>query len=321
MSNFEITYDWLASGNDVPEIRQTMAQLTLRAGGLVLTQNEDIWSRTVRDSVLVSAYPLAMWLEAEMGYEPDECPDEVLQQARELAGKMGEATLSEILPIDGKAMSATPLANIQAMIAGPGLIGKINIPKIVHSRKGTLPWQRAVADARTLRKEMGITEGKISDAKLCDLLELRPEDVAGYAPEQRGKAALAMPGETSQTKFLLRKRRPVSKRFELARVIADAQSQTGKHHGKPWLAVTDIATARQKYQRAFAAEFLCPIDELVQVLEDDYSDENIGNAAGFFDVSEQTVNALLLNNGKLYRADDGPYRTQGPELPYAVAAW
>lgn len=449
MSNFEIAFDWLASGNDVPEIRQTMAQLTLRAGGVLLTQNEDIWSRTVRDSVLVSAYPLAMWLatswwrllheplplvnslsidwrmahepgaagagfvwpkmafasdqqhmhiwavpsnaqgqqsvrylnglpssvtvtlseftdqatsfiagvlarlaavniqhsdlaglwqevtqerfdpeaslvrrlEAEMGYDPDECPEAILQQARALAKKMGEATLSEILPIDGKAVSATPLANIQAMMLEEGLIGKFDIPKIHNSRKGTMPWQRAVADARALREEIGITGDGVKNSALYDLLGLRGEDVEGYAPDQRGKAALAMPVAENKTKILLRKGRPVSRRFELARVIADAQDQAGKHNGKPWLAVTDIATARQKYQRAFAAEFLCPIDKLVEVLEGDYSGTSIENGAEHFDVSVLTVQTLLRNNGKIDRSDDGPYRPQGPGLPYAVAAW
>ena len=62
---------------------------------------------------------------------------------------------------------------------------------------------------------------------------------------------------------------------------------------------TDLSTARQKFQRAFAAEFLCPIDELKAFLDDDYSESAIEDAAAHFDVSERTVESPLANNGVL----------------------
>jgi hypothetical protein len=41
----------------------------------------------------------------------------------------------------------------------------------------------------------------------------------------------------------------------------------------------DLATARQKFQRAFAAEFLCPINSLVEYLSEDFSDTALEDAA------------------------------------------
>jgi hypothetical protein len=73
MSNFKFTLDWLSVGQDERKFRDTTAQLALYVGELSLTQNEDVWSKTVRDSVLVSAYPLAMWLAVSwwrLNYEP-----------------------------------------------------------------------------------------------------------------------------------------------------------------------------------------------------------------------------------------------------------
>src|SRR5471032_2213891 len=61
MKKFEFSLDWLAAGGGPPEQQQTMAMLSLHAGEVNLTHNEDIWSKTTRDSILVSAYPLAMW--------------------------------------------------------------------------------------------------------------------------------------------------------------------------------------------------------------------------------------------------------------------
>ena len=67
----------------------------------------------------------------------------------------------------------------------------------------------------------------------------------------------------------------------------------------------DKATARQQYQKAFAAELLCPIDALTAFLEDDYSDVAIDEAAGHFGVSPMAVNALLANNNILARRVGG----------------
>ena len=63
-----------------------------------------------------------------------------------------------------------------------------------------------------------------------------------------------------------------------------------------WLTNTDLRTARQKYQKAFAAEFLCPIKSLIGFLEEDFSESAIEDAANYFEVSEWTVSSLLANN-------------------------
>ena len=73
MSNLAFSCDWLSTGQDIAQLRETAGQLTIRLADVSLTKNEDIWSKTVRDSVLVSAYPLAMWLASSwwrLSYEP-----------------------------------------------------------------------------------------------------------------------------------------------------------------------------------------------------------------------------------------------------------
>jgi len=62
MTKFKLTYEWLVAGNDAPEYNQTMAMIALHVGNVNLMKNQDIWSRTIRESALVSAYPLAVWL-------------------------------------------------------------------------------------------------------------------------------------------------------------------------------------------------------------------------------------------------------------------
>jgi Zn-dependent peptidase ImmA (M78 family) len=66
-----------------------------------------------------------------------------------------------------------------------------------------------------------------------------------------------------------------------------------------WLPVTDTGTARQKTQRAFAIEFLCPISALDEYLEFDFSAEAMEEAAEYFGVSELAVRSHLANHGRI----------------------
>ena len=73
MNALNLKFEWLASGRGSPEIQQTMGMFGLRVGDVSLTRNEDTWSQTIRDTVLVSAYPLAAWVVSSwwrLLYEP-----------------------------------------------------------------------------------------------------------------------------------------------------------------------------------------------------------------------------------------------------------
>jgi Zn-dependent peptidase ImmA (M78 family) len=75
-----------------------------------------------------------------------------------------------------------------------------------------------------------------------------------------------------------------------------------------WLPSTDTKTVRQKVQRAFAAEFLCPIDHLMTFLGDTgITEAALDDAADYFGVSPLAVRSHLENNGILpanYWADN-----------------
>lgn len=58
-----------------------------------------------------------------MGYEPDECPEELMNKALALEKKMGTAALSELAPVYGRPATQTPLAAIEEIAESHGLIG------------------------------------------------------------------------------------------------------------------------------------------------------------------------------------------------------
>lgn len=236
-------------------------------------------------------------LEAEMGFDPDECPDYIMSQALELDRRMGTDTLSELAPVYGKNEAGASISSISDIVEAPGLWGVPEIPRIrVSGHSAHIPpWQRAVKDAAALRASLGNKFGLLDNSNLCGLLGIREIDVEQWEPSGRGGSAIAVPDDGKKLKFLPRKKHRVAKRFETARFVGDFI--LAGQSSKKWLASTDLGTYRQKYQRAFAAELLCPIEGLVSFLEGDFSETAVEDAAQYFDVSTSTVNALLANNG------------------------
>jgi Zn-dependent peptidase ImmA (M78 family) len=246
-----------------------------------------------------------------MGYDPDECPEELMKKALELDQEMGAAALSELAPIYGKSSPQEPLAALVEISKGNGIIGTPTVPlqpDVTAAPQG-LPWERAVATARALRKILDNQDRAIDTANLGELLGLSEKAVEEWSPAGHSKAAIAVPQPEHKFKFIPRKKHPIGKRFELARLIGD-YLLTERANGN-WLASTDLRTSRQKFQRAFAAEFLCPIAALQEFLQEDYSETAREDAAQHFQVSQETVKSLLVNNHLVflpgYAEDRLPY--------------
>lgn len=425
----EFGVKWEAVGNDAPEFYETMARLSFTVNGNCLTRNEDIWSRTIKDDVLVSMYPLATWFasswwrllhephpgngvrpsvswrmahelsaanhgfvcptimfatdgegiqvwssssnqnagqsvrylsglsspyfvpmldfrteasrfigavldrlrdsniadselsdlwgivceeeaspdhnrrrrfEAMMGYDPEECPESLLQGMVNLTGTVGESSLSELMAAlaTGKAFQDEQEKEIKHFSSLSGLDGKPDIPQHVFVGSETArraPWELAVQDANNMRGYFGTKlSERITNESLYDVLGISSAAADRYKPENRSKVSVAVPTQHNQIRFMPRKKHPTAKRFEYARLLADCVFQ--KNHGDGWLVSSDLSTFRQKYQRAFAAELLCPIEGVKELMQGDYSESAIEDASEYFGVSTTTVTSLLTNN-------------------------
>lgn len=437
MSDFKIDCHWTSADQDLPEVRDTTGQLAISVGGVCLTQNEDIWSRTIRDSVLVSAYPLAIWLaeswwrlqfepfskfgdtpspdwrmshelgaaghgyvwprivlatdgefmqvwaaasqdagpqsvrylnglehhacvntddffretarfiecvlsrlsacghkgtdlfrlwrfvqdeqddlesvryrriEAQLGYDADECPEPIMGRAMSLESKVGTTTIAELIPVFAGSSAQASLQEIEALAQATGPSGRPDVPQIASDILGAdAPWKRGIAAARAVRKEIGNSGALLDEKQLLDLLGLSMSDLSRREPVARQHVAIAIPTAQGGFNYVFRKRHPVAKRFEYARLIGDIVSQNTR--APEWLAATDLATSRQKFQRSFAAELLCPLDALLDFLGEDFSETALEEASCQFGVSDMTVHTILTNSGHLGS------RWQGSELP------
>lgn len=246
-------------------------------------------------------------LEAVLGYDPEECPEGILERVLLFKERVGASSIKEIAPFlksdDGL---KTNLQNARGLDCEPQINqGQINI----DTRVNPFPWQQGVSAAWMLRNLVGIgTDDIIDNGKLLDLLGVASRGLADYNDiaidipisvgknEHNGKWSFVPRAKGFET----------GQRFELARLLGD--SILFKDSNREWLVTSDYKSSRQKAQRAFAGEFLCPIAALKEFLADDYSETKRDKAARHFNVSIQTIDTLLLNNGIIEHDDKAfPY--------------
>ncbi|MEN8740859.1 MAG: hypothetical protein ABF308_13930 [Phaeobacter gallaeciensis] len=250
-------------------------------------------------------------LEAVLGFDPEGCSEDLILQAIDLEGKIGADSFSELAgayasDADSRLDAMQSLIQAEGMEGDPDDILSLQIESATRE-----PWEIAVAAARDLRKRLGDTVGPLEDSTLFDLLGLSASRFKDWLPTTRAKASVAGPDGHGKMKFLPRRAHPVAQRFELTRFVGD-YVRAARRTTEPWLVSADLSTARQKFQRAFAAEFLCPINSLVEFLSGDFSEGALETAANHFSVSERTVESLLMNNGYL------PRYSSNYDMPYSL---
>jgi hypothetical protein len=423
-----ISWQWLSSIHESPEIRETGAKLKITLGREVLTRNVDEWSKTVSDDVRLSAYPLALWLasswwrlrweplpttfpslswrmshelaaagygyvwprvlfasdgeavqvwaapsaegepspvnfltgthgvvladdfersidtflggviarlgavgiaettlqnlvaelaeeradanlaayrrlEAIAGFDPGEGPPGILDQLEALIPRAGLSAAQEMATLCASAPSEQVLADAVRIAGEAGLRAKpteVVAGEALHAGvdRYAPAWVRGKDLALSLRRRLVMNGQPISDADLYDIMGITPQQIANSASQVHAPLGLAVRDAHGHLELHPRRRSSTAFRFELARYLCDHAMACESDH---WLPVTDGKTSRQKAQRAFAAEFLCPIDGLTSYLGDDLSDDAMEDAANHFRVGPLAVRTQLVNNGILPR--------------------
>ena len=259
------------------------------------TELHVIWREVLaeRADPLLSA---ARKVEARLGYDPDEAPPSLVERLLDLASEAGGSAADEIAPVCAGSEPTDKFNEVMELASQPGVSGRINLPAAVRAAEGDLaPWQRARALALAVRESLGFGGQPVRDEDLADVLQIRSTDLSGsgksfsHAPIGLG----VRDGSGDELKFLFRKKNRPARRFEAARFLAD-HLYAGR--ADRWLPVTDAGTARQKLQRAFAAEFLCPINALQEYLGREFLPEAFEDAAEHFGISELAVKSHLANH-------------------------
>jgi hypothetical protein len=269
----------------------------LEAVGLESSMLRDLWNEIGEERKDAEACAYRR-LEAMLGFEPDECPGDLHGQFSKLIPRAGKSAIDEIATLCASSDSAEKLQEIVAFAESKGLEGRIDISmEEGDSAAGRYipPWRRGWDLARRMRERLGLNEAAVTNERLCEWLGLQVEKAIYGKSETRPLLSMAMrEPESKRIKFLPRSRNEPGRRFELARLLCDYH---WADKTDAWLPATSATTARQKIQRAFAAEFLCPIAALRERLDGAYaSDDIIDDAAEYFRVSPEAVKTQLLNH-------------------------
>lgn len=236
-------------------------------------------------------------LEALSGFDPDEAPETHVDALMKLCTDVGEAAIAEIAAAHSD--TTTLLDKVKGEAGVPGSLSAIASLREAHPPyTAATPWDRGWNLAQTVREKLGLSSKPVSDRQLGEILEVTEQElISDSAPMAKTRVSLAVKAEDGDhTNFLFRRKSPNGRRFEVGRWIADAMLPTTQKDR--WLPATDTKTARQKMQRAFAAEFLAPAGALQTFLNDDLTDEDrIEEAGKHFRVSSWTIQSQLVNHG------------------------
>ena len=249
-------------------------------------------------------------LEALAGFDPNQAPEGMIQSLVDGIQSFGQDGIEEFAAGTRQGV-ADELSKIAALGQGApkqsGGGARISMPTLPKSRKRSrgsndllqTPWQVAAEMARKARKAWDLGDGLIDNKKLAGVLSMPDRYLTS-----RATAATQIPfglrrQNSTNVDIYLNKSYSTTRRFAVSRLLGD---HLHFDQNETLIPSTEAKTTRQKFQRAFAQEFLCPYDALTDKLGTSApSEDDINSAADYFDVSPLLVRTTLVNRGQLDR--------------------
>ena len=250
-------------------------------------------------------------LEALLGFDPDAAPKDLIGSLQATTTEAGHNAIDEIAAA-AKAHARETLHDILEQTRASSVQIRVESASNIlshYSGQSTptdLPWQRANRAAKLARDVWGVGQGPVSNDKLAELLSV-PIGFLGYTPSNGlpiMAGGLRTSNDPDDVNVVVQSKFPTGRRFAIMRLVADHIVAASDDCLLP---VTGAKTDRQKFQRAFAQEFLLPFEKLYDELgqpqpgERDISDDEIDDLAKEYDVSPLMVRTVLVNRGYLPR--------------------
>jgi hypothetical protein len=272
----------------------------LRECGLRETNLNRIWAELLAERAN-PAMSEHRRLEALLGRDPDEVDDDVIAALQADRAAIGAAAVDELAA--GSSGATPPRADeLNALAYRFGTEAqradavRLEPAELRGARRYPLAWQQGRHAAQALRSHLRFETPLVITSKLHALLGMSAD--MDRQPSSPLSMSFLLDQRGAASRVVLRSHWETGRRFELARLLGD-HLLFGK--ADKLLPATRAYTFRQQAQRSFAAEFLSPLDAVLDVLQQDFSQESIEEAANRFEVSPQTIETLLLNNDLLER--------------------
>lgn len=238
-------------------------------------------------------------IEALLGYDADQAHTSQLSEAIDASAELGEDALEEVTAT-GTLLTREQIKTMASvgLDFNPKDFIRIENTQAQASMGTSVAWKAGVNAAHIARRAADLGDGPVDNQKLAQLAGVR----AQFVEETATAIPIAVMLDTNQNqgKISLKSKYPTGRRFELARLIGD---RTFWPNRERLVVATDTQMYRQKFQRAFAGELLCPLESLKETLQGDFSSSAIENAAYEFDVSPLLIRTHLVNKGLIPRED------------------
>ena len=282
-------------------MNHTLEQL----GSIEQTFLSELW-QTVREERASPLLAIQRQLEARLGYDQEEAPESLLALLTRLISAHGEGPMQELACLGHKRVKSTVqeaqrrLSNTEDCITLP-LKSVRRLTELLSDGKPGHPWKVGHDAANQARSQLGIDKGPLSNEMLAEVLATPEQLLDNAQTDQPLAIGIGEVDDNGRAKVALGKKRKDARRFMAARLMADGiyAGETGN-----WLPCTDAATVRQKFQRAFAQEFLCPYNDLIEWMDTTSPDEELMDAAAErFEVSPLLVNTVMVNHGHIPRSE------------------
>ena len=248
---------------------------------------------------------VAAWrkLEAQLGFDQDEAPDELMSALGVLADEYGLDGVQEAALATQGGDAATVLQREIEAARNSAIQMTSPLPAEtlkVDAKSGHEPWQLAEDAARQLRDHIGIPTEPLRNRALSDVVGF---DVAGKIRLARRDARYGLRLRDQREdlhRLSLSTNWPLSRRFEICRALGDIFWSGGDRLGP----LSAANSARQKFQRAFAQSLLCPAESLLAYLRKDRPDpDDVEAAARHFRVPLRVIQTILVNKGIVSRSE------------------
>lgn len=240
-------------------------------------------------------------LEALLGAEPDEADDTLSALLQSDVAVLGRPAIEEIAA-DGRVVTLAELDR-QARATGHALsLGDMIRIEKTGLEPGPLvaAWKVGREVARRVRDAAALDRAPISDRALAALAGV---DGRVLSAEQAPPAfSFSLRDADATERVVLRSPIRVNRRFNLARILGDHLI----FGAGPLAPATQAYTYRQKAQRAFAAELLCPSDAVDAATAIDDSLDHQFEVAADFGVSEYVVR-MAIDRARFERDGDDDY--------------
>jgi Zn-dependent peptidase ImmA (M78 family) len=265
---------------------------------------DTLWSEVLEERADPGA---TQWrkLEAMCGYDPDQAPSSMIEMLLRHEKTLGVSSLEEVAAY-GRHMTPEILDQILILSADTSsnhVGGFRGTMPVLHNEAkldtSARPWQQAAELAKFARSEWGLDNHPVTDDVLAEILRMET-----HVFSDRTKAPVPLPmalrsEDSDNFNMYFTSSWPSSRRFACCRLLGDHLSHSNIGRLIP---ATTVRTARQQFQRAFAQEFLCPFNGLMERFQlTQPNDDDINEAAKHYGVSPLLVHTTLINKGELDR--------------------